>query len=36
MLDEEAGALRFDRAGLGLAELNFKEGLTDTGSGRDP
>lgn len=31
-----AGALRLDSAGLGLAELNFIDGLTDAGSGSDP
>jgi hypothetical protein len=31
-----AGALRFDKAGLGLAELNFRDGLMDAGSGSDP
>lgn len=37
MLDvDPTGALRFDIAGLGLAELNFNEGLIDVGSGRDP
>ncbi len=33
---DPAGALRFDKAGLGLAELNFSDGLTDAGSGSDP
>jgi hypothetical protein len=33
---DPAGALRFDKAGLGLAELNFSDGLTEFGSGSDP